>query len=120
MVLPAKPASDTSAYVSQSTPETLRDTIEYEQRFEGARKLTCQNQSHNTTAKTSPRNDGRTGSGRGRTHGSDSITPAALKSAPAANSSSSTTFVPTDHKCGVLGQKVADYPSRGTGTTPKI
>eukprot|EP00644_Phytophthora_capsici_P006473 jgi/Phyca11/118323/e_gw1.36.512.1 len=66
---------DTSAYVSQSIPETLKDTIEYAQRFEDARESSRQKPS--------------------------------------------IPFVPTCHKCGVLGHISPDCPSRGTGAGPK-
>ncbi|KAG2813302.1 hypothetical protein PC118_g1589 [Phytophthora cactorum] len=112
---------DTSAYVSQSILETLKDTIEYAQRFEDARDLSRQKQPSNSTVKNTQRNDNRASSNRGRAHGgsSGSSAPAATKPAPASNPSSSSPFVPTCHRCGVLGHKAPDCPSRGTGASPK-
>ncbi|KAG6955546.1 hypothetical protein JG688_00011839 [Phytophthora aleatoria] len=109
---------DTSAYVSQSILETLKDTIEYAQRFEDARDLSRQKQPSNSTVKNTQRNDNRTSSNRGRAHGGSSA-PAAAKPAPASNPSSSSPFVPTCHRCGVLGHKAPDCPSRGTGASKK-
>ncbi|KAG1696750.1 hypothetical protein DVH05_017972 [Phytophthora capsici] len=110
---------DTSAYVSQSIPETLKDTIEYAQRFEDARESSRQKPSSNASAKPSQRNDNRAPPGRSKPNGSVYSTPPATKPATAPNSTSSIPFVPTCHKCGVLGHKSPDCPSRGTGAGPK-
>lgn len=62
--------ADTSAYVSESIPETLHDTIEYNQRFEDSRKATRTKPAQATNSATSTHNDGRGQFSRNKSHGS--------------------------------------------------
>ncbi|GMF65717.1 unnamed protein product [Phytophthora lilii] len=111
--------ADTSAYISQSIPETLQDTIEYAQRFEDSRKQSRPNSINRPLALQQVATTLATSSvATKHRHPTLAASPATAASPPPGPATTSKPiFVPTCHKCGVQGHKAPDCPSRGNGAT---
>ncbi|GMF30441.1 unnamed protein product [Phytophthora lilii] len=119
MVYQQNPRADTSAYVSQTIPETLQDTMEYAQRFEDSRKQSRPKQHQPASSAPTGRNDTRNQFGRNKTPppnlGASPATAASPHPGPA--TTTKPIFEPTCHKCGVQGHKAPGCPSRDNGAT---